>query len=59
MTYPDWWKPIFGRFTLEAIPYHEPILIGTFADHPPKTSEMARSIRVVEPVSSSTLRRRR
>ncbi|WP_454654857.1 cytochrome o ubiquinol oxidase subunit I [Bosea beijingensis] len=31
MTYPDWWKPIFGRFTLEAIPYHEPILIGTFA----------------------------
>ncbi len=31
MTYPDWWKLIFGRFTLEAIPYHEPILIGTFA----------------------------
>ncbi len=31
MTYPDWWKLIFGRFTFEAIPYHEPILIGTFA----------------------------
>ncbi len=31
MTYPDWWKLIFGRFTLEAFPYHEPILIGTFA----------------------------
>ena len=30
-SYPDWWKLIFGRFTLEAIPYHEPILIGTFA----------------------------
>ena len=29
--YPDWWKLLFGRFTLEAIPYHEPILIGTFA----------------------------
>ncbi|WP_449375345.1 cytochrome o ubiquinol oxidase subunit I [Bosea thiooxidans] len=27
----DWWKLLFGRFTLEAIPYHEPILIGTFA----------------------------
>ncbi|PZU09762.1 cytochrome o ubiquinol oxidase subunit I [Sphingomonas sp.] len=24
-------KAIFGRFTLDAIPYHEPILIGTFA----------------------------
>jgi cytochrome o ubiquinol oxidase subunit 1 len=30
-SYPDWWKLVFGRFTLEAIPYHEPILIGTFA----------------------------
>jgi cytochrome o ubiquinol oxidase subunit 1 len=29
-SYPDWWKLLFGRFTLEAIPYHEPILIGTF-----------------------------
>ncbi|MFC2251751.1 cytochrome o ubiquinol oxidase subunit I [Labrys portucalensis] len=24
-------SPIFGRFTLEAIPYHEPILVATFA----------------------------
>lgn len=24
-------KLIFGRLSLEAIPYHEPILIGTFA----------------------------
>ncbi|GLS20817.1 cytochrome ubiquinol oxidase subunit I [Labrys miyagiensis] len=23
-------SPIFGRFTLESIPYHEPILVGTF-----------------------------
>ncbi|RXT55009.1 cytochrome o ubiquinol oxidase subunit I [Bosea sp. Tri-44] len=30
-SYPDWWKLVFGRFTLEAIPYHEPILIATFA----------------------------
>jgi cytochrome o ubiquinol oxidase subunit 1 len=30
-SYPDWWTLIFGRFTLEAIPYHEPILIATFA----------------------------
>ncbi|UZF93968.1 cytochrome o ubiquinol oxidase subunit I [Bosea sp. NBC_00550] len=30
-SYPEWWKLVFGRFTLEAIPYHEPILIGTFA----------------------------
>ncbi|CAH1678765.1 cytochrome bo3 ubiquinol oxidase subunit 1 [Hyphomicrobiales bacterium] len=30
-SYPEWWKLIFGRFTLEAFPYHEPILIGTFA----------------------------
>ncbi|KRE15991.1 cytochrome o ubiquinol oxidase subunit I [Bosea sp. Root483D1] len=30
-SYPDWWKLLFGRFTLEAIPYHEPILIATFA----------------------------
>lgn len=30
-SYPDWWKLLFGRFTLEAIPYHEPILLGTFA----------------------------
>ncbi|NII55468.1 cytochrome o ubiquinol oxidase subunit 1 [Lutibacter sp. SG786] len=27
---PDLAKLIFGRLTLEAIPYHEPILIGTF-----------------------------
>src|ERR1700755_174878 len=27
----DLTKLIFGRLTLEAIPYHEPILIGTFA----------------------------
>ncbi|NID16405.1 cytochrome o ubiquinol oxidase subunit I [Luteibacter yeojuensis] len=27
---PDLSKLIFGRLTLEAIPYHEPILIGTF-----------------------------
>ena len=25
------WSPIFGRLTLESIPYHEPILIGTFS----------------------------
>ncbi|PZO88791.1 MAG: cytochrome o ubiquinol oxidase subunit I [Sphingomonas sanxanigenens] len=25
------YSPIFGKLTLEAIPYHEPILIGTFA----------------------------
>jgi len=30
-SYPDWWKLVFGRFTLEAIPYHEPILVATFA----------------------------
>ncbi len=30
-SYPDWWKLVFGRFTLEAIPYHEPILLATFA----------------------------
>jgi cytochrome o ubiquinol oxidase subunit 1 len=30
-SYPDWWKLLFGRFTLEAIPYRDPILIGTFA----------------------------
>jgi len=30
-SYPEWWKLLFGRFTLEAFPYHEPILIGTFA----------------------------
>ena len=24
-------KAIFGRFTLEALPLHEPILVGTFA----------------------------
>ena len=31
MNTPDLAKLIFGRLTLEAIPYHEPILIGTFA----------------------------
>jgi cytochrome o ubiquinol oxidase subunit 1 len=30
-SYPDWWKLLFGRFTFEAIPYHDPILVGTFA----------------------------
>ena len=30
-TGPELHHPIFGRLTLEAIPYHEPILIGTFA----------------------------
>lgn len=29
-SYPDWWPLVFGRFTFEAIPYHEPILIATF-----------------------------
>jgi cytochrome o ubiquinol oxidase subunit 1 len=28
---PDLWKFIFGRFTLDALPLHEPILVGTFA----------------------------
>ncbi|MBL0372352.1 cytochrome o ubiquinol oxidase subunit I [Rhizobium sp. KVB221] len=28
---PDLLKMIFGRLTLEAIPYHEPILVATFA----------------------------
>ncbi|KAF1006278.1 MAG: Cytochrome bo(3) ubiquinol oxidase subunit 1 [Luteibacter sp.] len=31
MNTPDLAKLIFGRLTLEAIPYHEPILLGTFA----------------------------
>ncbi|TPG21108.1 cytochrome o ubiquinol oxidase subunit I [Sphingomonas koreensis] len=31
MTTPVPFSPIFGRLTLEAIPYHEPILIATFA----------------------------
>ncbi|SIQ71624.1 MULTISPECIES: cytochrome o ubiquinol oxidase subunit I [unclassified Bosea (in: a-proteobacteria)] len=30
-SYPDWWPLVFGRFTFEAIPYHEPILVATFA----------------------------
>jgi len=30
MNTPDLVKLIFGRLTIEAIPYHEPILIGTF-----------------------------
>ncbi len=30
-SYPDWWKLVFGRFTLEALPLHEPILVVTFA----------------------------
>ncbi len=29
-SYPDWWKLVFGRFTLEALPLHEPILVVTF-----------------------------
>lgn len=28
--YPEWWKLVFGRFTLEALPLHEPILVVTF-----------------------------
>jgi cytochrome o ubiquinol oxidase subunit 1 len=28
---PDLWKFIFGRFTIDELPLHEPILIGTFA----------------------------
>lgn len=31
MNMPDAEKLIFGRLTLEAIPYHEPILVATFA----------------------------
>jgi cytochrome o ubiquinol oxidase subunit 1 len=31
MNMPDLAKLIFGRLTIEAIPYHEPILIATFA----------------------------
>src|SRR4051812_49765629 len=27
----DLQRLIFGRLTLEAVPYHEPILVGTFA----------------------------
>lgn len=27
---PDFLKLIFGRLTLDAIPYHEPILVVTF-----------------------------
>lgn len=27
---PDLWRLVFGRFTLDALPLHEPILIGTF-----------------------------
>ncbi|MGX1788329.1 cytochrome o ubiquinol oxidase subunit I [Bosea sp. NPDC055332] len=30
-SYPDWWKLLFGRLTLESFPYHEPILVVTFA----------------------------
>jgi cytochrome o ubiquinol oxidase subunit 1 len=30
-SYPDWWKFLFGRLTLESFPYHEPILVVTFA----------------------------
>ena len=29
-SYPDWWHLVFGRFTFEAIPLHEPILLVTF-----------------------------
>ncbi|MFE1597258.1 cytochrome o ubiquinol oxidase subunit I [Methylobacterium sp. ID0610] len=28
--YPHWWRLLFGRFTLEALPIHEPILVATF-----------------------------
>ncbi|MGO4669348.1 cytochrome o ubiquinol oxidase subunit I [Bosea sp. 2RAB26] len=30
-SYPEWWKLVFGRFTFEALPLHEPILVATFA----------------------------
>ncbi|WP_420101560.1 cytochrome o ubiquinol oxidase subunit I [Bosea sp. (in: a-proteobacteria)] len=29
-SYPDWWHLVFGRFTFEAIPLHDPILLVTF-----------------------------
>ena len=29
--YPEWWSLLFGRFTLESIPLHDPILAATFA----------------------------
>ena len=29
-SYPEWWKLVFGRFTFEALPLHEPILVATF-----------------------------
>ncbi|MCT4371379.1 cytochrome o ubiquinol oxidase subunit I [Yangia mangrovi] len=28
---PETWSPLFGRLTLDWIPYHEPILVGTFS----------------------------
>jgi len=31
LTHPDILKMIFGRLTLDALPIHEPILVGTFA----------------------------
>ncbi len=30
-SYPEWWSLLFGRFTFEALPVHDPILVGTFA----------------------------
>ncbi|TGE00060.1 cytochrome o ubiquinol oxidase subunit I [Methylobacterium nonmethylotrophicum] len=29
--YPHWWRLLFGRFTLESLPLHEPIVVVTFA----------------------------
>ncbi|KTS29060.1 cytochrome o ubiquinol oxidase subunit I [Methylobacterium indicum] len=29
-TYPHWWRLLFGRFTLESLPLHEPIVVVTF-----------------------------
>ncbi|KMO40077.1 cytochrome o ubiquinol oxidase subunit I [Methylobacterium variabile] len=28
--YPHWWRLLFGRFTLESLPLHEPIVVVTF-----------------------------
>lgn len=29
-SYPEWWTLVFGRFTLEAVPLDQPILVWTF-----------------------------
>ncbi|MGX7704199.1 cytochrome o ubiquinol oxidase subunit I [Methylobacterium sp. Gmos1] len=28
--YPHWWRLLFGRFTIESLPLHEPIVVVTF-----------------------------